>query len=146
MGIVYLARLEDSPPVALKVLRPGAEADFRRRFAREAEAARSVARFCTAPLLDAGIDGQTAYLVTEYVDGPDLATAIRDGGQYICSRNPSDPCFPLTHPAVHRLPRRPTAANEVLLNGEQWIGGQAPLPDGRVAVRIFALLVPVDHA
>lgn len=80
MGVVYLARFGDSPPVALKVLRPGADADFQRRFTREIEAARKVARFCTAPVLDAGIDGRTAYLVTEYVDGPDLAIAIRDGG------------------------------------------------------------------
>ncbi|MEU8797751.1 DUF6348 family protein [Spirillospora sp. NPDC048819] len=41
--------------------------------------------------------------------------------------------------------------NEVLLDGEQWPGGEAvvadspaPLPDGRVAVRLFCLLVPVD--
>jgi hypothetical protein len=43
--------------------------------------------------------------------------------------------------------------NEVLLDSEQWPGGEAvvadsqtPLPDGRVAVRIFGLLVPVDNA
>ncbi|MCP2356931.1 serine/threonine protein kinase [Nonomuraea thailandensis] len=79
MGTVYLARLGDSPPVALKVLNPGTDDGFERRFTREVEAARRVARFCTAPVLDAGLDGQSAYIVTEYVDGPDLATAIRDG-------------------------------------------------------------------
>jgi hypothetical protein len=43
--------------------------------------------------------------------------------------------------------------NEVLLDSEPWPGGEAvvadskaPLPDGRVAVRIFGLLVPVDNA
>ena len=43
--------------------------------------------------------------------------------------------------------------NEVLLDSEQWPGGeavvassQAPLPDGLVAVRIFGLLVPDDNA
>ncbi|GAA4506057.1 hypothetical protein GCM10023191_062670 [Actinoallomurus oryzae] len=42
--------------------------------------------------------------------------------------------------------------NEVLLDGEQWPGGEAvvadggaPLPDGRVAVRIFGLLVPTGN-
>ncbi|TDD80737.1 hypothetical protein E1293_20050 [Actinomadura darangshiensis] len=42
-------------------------------------------------------------------------------------------------------------ANEVLLDGEAWPGGEAvvaasppPLPDGRVAVRLFGLLVPAD--
>ncbi|MEV0231766.1 serine/threonine-protein kinase [Nonomuraea sp. NPDC050786] len=82
MGIVHLARDENHRLVALKTLRegPAMDAGFRRRFTREVEAARSVARFCTAPVLDAGIDGETAYIVTEYVDGPDLAAAIRDGG------------------------------------------------------------------
>jgi hypothetical protein len=43
--------------------------------------------------------------------------------------------------------------NEVLLDGEQWPAGEAvvadsraPLPDGRVAVRIFGLLVPAGDA
>src|ERR1700754_2031212 len=55
MGIVYLAQDADFRLVALKVLRPelATDADYRRRFTREAEAARRVARFCTAPLLDA---------------------------------------------------------------------------------------------
>ncbi|MFI6735424.1 serine/threonine-protein kinase [Nonomuraea sp. NPDC050451] len=82
MGVVFLARDPGSRLVALKTLRegPASDAGFRRRFTREVEAARSVARFCTAPVLDAGIDGETAYIVTEYVDGPDLAGAIRKGG------------------------------------------------------------------
>ncbi|MGP3934378.1 serine/threonine-protein kinase [Nonomuraea sp. KM88] len=82
MGIVYLARDRASKLVALKTLRPGlgADADFRRRFSREIEAARSVARFCTAPVLDAGIDGDVPYLVTDYVEGPDLAGEIRKKG------------------------------------------------------------------
>ncbi|MEO3800080.1 serine/threonine-protein kinase [Nonomuraea sp. B1E8] len=82
MGIVYLARDRESKLVALKTLRPGlgADADFRRRFTREIEAARSVARFCTAPVLDAGIDGDVPYLVTDYVEGPDLAGEIKKKG------------------------------------------------------------------
>jgi hypothetical protein len=43
--------------------------------------------------------------------------------------------------------------NEVLLDGEQWPGGEsvvanseAPLPEGTVAVRIFGLLVPDNNA
>ncbi|TDE55656.1 serine/threonine protein kinase [Nonomuraea mesophila] len=82
MGIVYLARDRASHLVAVKTLRPGlgADADFRRRFTREIEAARSVARFCTAPVLDAGIDGDLPYLVTDYVEGPDLAGEITRKG------------------------------------------------------------------
>ncbi|MEV0821261.1 serine/threonine-protein kinase [Nonomuraea rubra] len=82
MGIVYLAQDPRFSPVALKVLRPelAGREDFRRRFTREAEAARQVARFCTAPVLDAGIEGDTAYLVTEYVEGPDLTGMIETRG------------------------------------------------------------------
>lgn len=85
LGIVYLAQDAEFRAVALRVLRPelAGRDDFRRRFTREAEAARKVARFCSAPVLDAGIEGGTAYLVTEYVDGPDLASGdphSRSGG------------------------------------------------------------------
>ncbi|MFI7616478.1 hypothetical protein ACIBP6_35165 [Nonomuraea terrae] len=52
---------------------------FRRRFEREV-AARRVARFRTVPVIDAGIDGDVASLVTEYVKGPDLAQAVREQG------------------------------------------------------------------
>ncbi|WP_188187299.1 serine/threonine-protein kinase [Nonomuraea sp. SYSU D8015] len=82
MGVVYLAQDPEFRPVALKVLKPelAGRDDFRRRFTREAEAARKVARFCTAPVLDAGIEGETAYIVTEYVEGPDLASLIEQRG------------------------------------------------------------------
>ncbi|MEU6729791.1 serine/threonine-protein kinase [Nonomuraea wenchangensis] len=82
MGIVYLAQDAQFHLVALKVLRPELADDegFRRRFDREAQAARQVARFCTAPVVDAGIDGDVAYLVTEYVDGPDLSSVVATQG------------------------------------------------------------------
>ncbi|MFI7708259.1 serine/threonine protein kinase [Nonomuraea sp. NPDC049480] len=82
MGVVYLAQDPEFRLVALKVLKPelAGRDDFRRRFTREAEAARKVARFCTAPVLDAGIEGETAYLVTEYVHGPDLSSLIVSQG------------------------------------------------------------------
>jgi serine/threonine protein kinase len=82
MSIVYLAHDADFQPLALKVLRPelAGRPDFERRFAREAEAARKVARFCTAPILDAGIEEDVAYIVTEYVDGPDLSSVVEAQG------------------------------------------------------------------
>lgn len=56
----------------MKVIHPQLARDpaFRRRFDREVAAARRVARFCTAPVLDAGVEDGVAYLVTEYVRGP----------------------------------------------------------------------------
>ncbi|MEU8396617.1 glycoside hydrolase family 6 protein [Nonomuraea sp. NPDC048892] len=82
MGVVYLGRGPDGTRVAVKLIhaRMDAHSDFRRRFAREVEAAKRVARFCTAPVLDADVEGETAYLVTEYVEGPSLADAVRDSG------------------------------------------------------------------
>ncbi|MEO3861500.1 serine/threonine-protein kinase [Acrocarpospora sp. B8E8] len=82
MGRVYLANDASGRRVALKVMRPelATEANFQRRFQKEAEAARRVARFCTAPVLDAGVDNGQAYLVTEYVDGPDLAAVVEAQG------------------------------------------------------------------
>ncbi|TMR95005.1 serine/threonine-protein kinase [Nonomuraea basaltis] len=82
MGEVHLAATPTGGLAAVKVIKPALARDpaFRRRFEREVAAARRVARFCTAPVLDAGIDGDVAYLVTEYVKGPDLAEAVRDQG------------------------------------------------------------------
>jgi serine/threonine protein kinase len=82
MGIVYLAHDHAGRQVAVKVMRPelAAQEEFRGRFRKEAEAAKRVARFCTAPLLDAGLDGEQAYLVTEYVEGPDLSSVVEAQG------------------------------------------------------------------
>ncbi|MEU4510110.1 glycoside hydrolase family 6 protein [Nonomuraea wenchangensis] len=82
MGIVYLGRAPDGTRVAVKLInaRMSADPEFRRRFAREVAAARRVARFCTAPVLDADVDGDPAYLVTEYVEGPSLGDAVRASG------------------------------------------------------------------
>ncbi|WP_449063998.1 serine/threonine-protein kinase [Planomonospora algeriensis] len=82
MGIVHLARDPAGRQVALKVMRPqlAAQEEFRRRFRKEAEAAQKVARFCTAAVLDVGLEDGQAYLVTEYVEGSDLATVIEEQG------------------------------------------------------------------
>ncbi|GAA2168901.1 serine/threonine protein kinase [Actinomadura napierensis] len=49
-------------------------------FARELEAAKQVARFCTAQVLDSGAFGTRRYIVSEYVDGPPLSSVVREGG------------------------------------------------------------------
>ncbi|MEU7913222.1 glycoside hydrolase family 6 protein [Microbispora bryophytorum] len=82
MGTVYLGEAPNGTRVAVKLLHHtiAADPDFRRRFRREVEAAKRVARFCTAAVLDAEVDGETVYLVTEYVPGPTLREAVeRDG-------------------------------------------------------------------
>lgn len=79
-GVVYEAYGAQGNRVALKALHRDAEESARSRFVKEAEAARRVAPFCTARVLDASVDGETPYIVTEYVEGPTLADSIHGGG------------------------------------------------------------------
>ncbi|WP_007510546.1 WD40 repeat domain-containing serine/threonine protein kinase [Pseudofrankia saprophytica] len=82
MGVVYYGRSHEGRLVAVKVIRPEVAADreFRARFRHEVANARRVRGFCTAEVLDADTDGELAYLVTDYVQGPTLAQAIRERG------------------------------------------------------------------
>ncbi len=83
MGTVYLGRaLAGGPLVAVKVVHAelAADPEFRARFADEVAAARRVAPFCTARVLDADPAGRAPYLVTEFVDGVPLSVAVSDGG------------------------------------------------------------------
>ncbi|MCY9782876.1 serine/threonine protein kinase [Nocardiopsis sp. EMB25] len=81
-GTVYLGEDGTGARVAVKTLTEEAMADpgMRRRFAREAEAARKVATFCTAAVVDADMDAQPPYIVSEYVEGPTLHQRVRDRG------------------------------------------------------------------
>ncbi|MEV6246695.1 PQQ-binding-like beta-propeller repeat protein [Streptomyces sp. NPDC051742] len=82
MGRVFLARSPGSRLVALKVIRPeyAETPDFRGRFRREAEAARSVSGFFTPPVLDADADAPQPWLATAYVPAPSLHEVVRRFG------------------------------------------------------------------
>ncbi|WUI01610.1 DUF4389 domain-containing protein [Spirillospora sp. NBC_00431] len=82
MGTVYLAAEPDGRRVAVKVVNRelAGEPAFLARFRREVTAARRVHRFCTAPVLDAGLDQDPPYIVTEYIDGPSLEKAVGGKG------------------------------------------------------------------
>ena len=69
MGTVYLGRVTPERLVAIKLIRPDLSEDpaFRQRFAREVAAARRVARFSTAAVLDAQLEGDPLFIVSEYV-------------------------------------------------------------------------------
>lgn len=73
-GVVYLGASESGEPVAVKLLRSDLAQDdtARARFLRELDAVKRVARFCTAQVLDADVDGDRPYIVSEYVPGPSL--------------------------------------------------------------------------
>ncbi|MFG6192556.1 protein kinase [Nonomuraea sp. JJY05] len=78
-GVVYDAYDPEGRRVAVKVLHAAGD---RGRFAKEAAAAERVASFCTARLLAADLDGGKPYLVSEYVPGPSLREAVREGRRF----------------------------------------------------------------
>ncbi|WP_007513243.1 serine/threonine-protein kinase [Frankia saprophytica] len=81
MGTVYLGRDPGGRAVAVKVIRPDRanSPEYRHRFRLEVEAARSVAPFCTAEVLDADPDAFAPYLVTEFIEGLRLDQAVAVG-------------------------------------------------------------------
>jgi len=81
-GIVYLGRSPAGEQVAIKLLHPGLAADpqARERFLREVAVAQRVARFCTAAVLHADVEGSRPYVVSEYIAGPSLRTLVEREG------------------------------------------------------------------
>ncbi|MGJ6966879.1 bifunctional serine/threonine-protein kinase/glutamate ABC transporter substrate-binding protein [Streptosporangium sp. G11] len=81
-GVVYLGESEDGERVAVKLLhvRFTEEAHARSRFARELEAARRVAAFCTAQVLGADLDGEAPYIASELIEGPSLREVVEREG------------------------------------------------------------------
>ncbi|MFF5207889.1 protein kinase [Streptosporangium sp. NPDC000396] len=76
-GVVYEAYDADGTRFALKVLHADGDAELRDRFHKEVTAARRVASFCTAKVIDADLAAAPPYIVSEYVEGVDLRRAGR---------------------------------------------------------------------
>ncbi|WP_460341133.1 serine/threonine-protein kinase [Actinoallomurus acanthiterrae] len=89
-GVVYLGESPSGERVAVKLLRFGGDARERRYFAKELAAARKVDPFCTARILDADVEGDLPYIVSEFIDGPSLRQVVREDG-------------PLRGSVLHRL-------------------------------------------
>ncbi|GAA3382953.1 hypothetical protein GCM10020369_06910 [Cryptosporangium minutisporangium] len=91
-GAVYLGVTEGDERVAVKVLKPDLVADTsaRRRFLGEVDLARQVSSFCIAEVLDADLDAERPYIVSEFVEGSSLSEAVTADG-------------PRTGGALHRL-------------------------------------------
>jgi len=81
-GVVYLGEAEDGSAVAIKLFHAslGADRTLRDAFTRELEAAKRVARFCIAQVLDSGMVGDRPYIVSEYVPGPSLHAVVAEEG------------------------------------------------------------------
>jgi hypothetical protein len=82
MGTVYLADAPDGRPVAVKVLRQGApgEENARQRLAREVDTMRRVHSPYVAEVLDADVDGDPPYIVTQYAAGRTLEDVVAADG------------------------------------------------------------------
>ncbi|MFI6536092.1 protein kinase [Nonomuraea sp. NPDC050547] len=74
-GVVYEAYDDDGERYALKALRTAPDQ-------REVEAARRVRPFCVSRVLEAGVDGGTPYVVSEFVAGPSLRVKVGESGPY----------------------------------------------------------------
>ena len=68
--------------VAVKLLHAQFSGDTkaRARFAGELASAKRVAPFCTAQILDADVEGDTPYLVSEFIEGPSLREVVDSRG------------------------------------------------------------------
>ncbi|WP_418957622.1 bifunctional serine/threonine protein kinase/MFS transporter [Streptomyces tritici] len=80
MGLVYLGRSEGGRTVAVKVVQAehAGHPEFRRRFAREVEAARRVGGDWTAAVLDADPEAAVPWVATQYIPGPDLTSVVAE--------------------------------------------------------------------
>ncbi|MFJ4428605.1 protein kinase domain-containing protein [Streptomyces bobili] len=81
-GVVYEAYDAAGGRVAVKVLHREAAsgANAKARFAKEITAAQRVATFCTARVLGADMGADSPYIVSEFISGPDLGSAVRQAG------------------------------------------------------------------
>ncbi|MFY7068038.1 protein kinase domain-containing protein [Nocardiopsis changdeensis] len=80
-GIVYLAEDPQGEEYAVKVLNDqwSRDSDLRKRFEKEVRAAQKVASFCTAAIIDAQLDSDPPYVVSEFVPGKDLQETVAKG-------------------------------------------------------------------
>ncbi|WP_411090107.1 serine/threonine protein kinase [Streptomyces sp. 061-3] len=87
MGQVYIGRSPGGMKVAVKVIRPqrADDAEFRRRFAREVQAARQVNSAYTAAVVDADPEADEPWLATVHVAGVSLDQALRQHGPWPAS-------------------------------------------------------------
>ncbi|GII01923.1 serine/threonine protein kinase [Planobispora takensis] len=91
-GTVYLGESPDGASVAVKLLRADLAQDEEalERFVREVSTTQRVSAFCTAAVLDTGVDQNRPYIVSEYIDGPTLDAVVAGEG-------------PRTGSSLHRL-------------------------------------------
>ena len=83
MGRVYLGESRSGRRVAIKVIRSELAEDstFRRRFAREVAAIRTVSPLFTASVVEADADADSPWVATTYIEGPTLSELVSTSGK-----------------------------------------------------------------
>jgi eukaryotic-like serine/threonine-protein kinase len=81
-GVVYLGRGAGpgEERVAVKVLRSSVDPVVMARLGRELEAIHQVQPFVTAGVIEASVEGDVRYIVSEFIDGPSLQERVRASG------------------------------------------------------------------
>ncbi|MEW2358590.1 serine/threonine-protein kinase [Spirillospora sp. NPDC029432] len=81
-GAVFLGKAPNGEYVAVKLLHAQMAGDpaARARFGREVAAAQKVEPFCTARVLEADVQGDQPYVVSEFIDGPSLHDVVAHNG------------------------------------------------------------------
>lgn len=84
MGVVYLGVDGGNNPVAVKVLHPHIAGDetARKRLAREVRTLRRIRHPRIAEVLDAELDADQPFIITEFVDGQTLSDDVRENGPF----------------------------------------------------------------
>lgn len=126
-------------PVSVKTLRPEfvGDADFVRRFKREAQAAASLSNASIVNIYDVGQDGEAHYIVMEYVDGKTLKQVIEERAPL-----PVDEavgiarqiCDALAHAHEHNIIHRDVKPHNILISKT----GQVKVTDFGIARAISA--------
>ncbi|GIH81168.1 hypothetical protein Plo01_75970 [Planobispora longispora] len=91
-GTVYLGESPSGTRVAVKLLRADLAQDKEalERFIREVSTTQRVSAFCTAAVLETGVEDNRPFIVSEYIDGPTLDAVVHAEG-------------PRTGSGLHRL-------------------------------------------
>lgn len=84
MGVVYLAVDGENNPVAVKVLHSHIANDetSRKRLAREVRTLRRIKHPRIAEVLDAELESEQPFIVTEFVDGMTLSDDVKENGPF----------------------------------------------------------------
>jgi serine/threonine-protein kinase len=141
MAIVYKAKdLLLNRIITIKVLREqfAADEDFVRRFRREAQSAASLSHTNIVSIYDVGKDGETEYIVMEYIEGNNLKEIIRNYAPLSTEQALNlgiQIAEAIRHAHEHHIIHRDIKPHNILVT-----------PDGRVKVTDFGIARAVSAA